>query len=571
MANLVLDSAPRTNLDLLRGNKLIELANDRFAPKLSDAEVEVLRVSASFADPYLRRPDPVDKDQWGPRPPVRAELVRWLATDSIASPFIASKGVRAFGVTIPGGFDFYGCRSLYPLIFWQCNIEGDIDLQSAETQDFFVIDCAVKGFAAADSDSGGNGDLKVVGGIDGARVVVNGSFDIKGSSFYSGVSLIGGKIRGDVNCHGTRLFLRAENQPAQDAPPGAVPKKKLDSISDWALLAGGARVEGRVFFLEGFKSYGDMSLAGAEIGGDLAFSGVEVGDEVGCANLQLSGDFFWNGITRSANRVGQSLEVKLDLTGATIRNLRDDKMSWPSKSRLLLNGLVYTGIESALTAGERINWLQRQSFDSGIEPQPWIQLAAHLDSKGDHRGAKHVLYELKRLGAHGEEKDQVQWKPGLFSDLRDIFASLHFLMNPARSRRSGFQPFAIAFAWLEEVPLRIGWSICLVLLTGTLIFDHAFHQGAFAPTDEKFYAMARAETHEPVAYPDFNPFIYTLENGVPLVKLGQDEKWAPNQNYSSKQWLTNYWFLMCVRWGLILSGWLQATVLAAALSGIFKE
>jgi hypothetical protein len=73
------------------------------------------------------------------------------------------------------------------------------------------------------------------------------------------------------------------------------------------------------------------------------------------------------------------------------------------------------------------------------------------------------------------------------------------------------------------------------------------------------------------AYPTLNPFIYTLENALPLVKLGQDEKWAPDCRHTATSLLTSYWFLMWSRWILILSGWFQATVLAAALSGRFKQ
>ena len=75
----------------------------------------------------------------------------------------------------------------------------------------------------------------------------------------------------------------------------------------------------------------------------------------------------------------------------------------------------------------------------------------------------------------------------------------------------------------------------------------------------------------PASYPVLNPFVYTLENAVPMVKLGQDDKWAPDRRHPGKAWFTNYWILVWARWMLILSGWFQATVLAAALSGRFKE
>jgi len=624
MPDLELNYVQKTRLDLFRGEELEKLARDRF-DKLSDAELEVLRVSASFADPDFPKRDPVETEKPGPLLLVRAELIRWLATDPVAAPFIASKGVRAFGVTIPEGLDFYGCCFLFPLTLWQCNIEGEINLQSAETKDFFVLDCAVKGLAKPDPGKNNEDADPFVGGIDGARVVVNGSFHISGSSFYRGVSLAGAKITGDVNCMGATLLSRAENKSAKDpqkeAASGTEPEKTKDpTINNTALLAGGARVEGSVFFvkewksLKDFRSYGDISLAGAVIGGDLLFNDAGVGNIVSCENLQLSGDLIWRKMKKSVDldeemkksvipdenppeaRSIETLPPKatplgfmLSLRGATIRNLKDDKMSWPSKGRLLLNGFVYAGFEPASTAGERINWLQRQLPDretepkplnkgkepepvvSVIEPQPWIQLAAYLDSKGDHRGAKHVLYELKRLRAGGRERDREDWKPGLRSELKGISEFLRFLLHPFSYGRSGFRPPAIAFAWLEEVPLRIAWSIILVLMFGTLIFHRAAKEQGFAPTDEKYYPAAGKNENEPVAYPKFNSFVYTLENGVPLVKLGQDEKWAPNQKNPSKQWWANYWFLMSVRWLLILSGWLQATVLAAALSGLFKE
>jgi hypothetical protein len=61
-----------------------------------------------------------------------------------------------------------------------------------------------------------------------------------------------------------------------------------------------------------------------------------------------------------------------------------------------------------------------------------------------------------------------------------------------------------------------------------------------------------------------------LENSLPLVKLGQDDKWAPDSSLTPKHWFTNYQFLAGFRWSLILAGWAQATILAAALSNRFK-
>jgi hypothetical protein len=209
-----------------------------------------------------------------------------------------------------------------------------------------------------------------------------------------------------------------------------------------------------------------------------------------------------------------------------------------SSKRQIEQGIL--GVPFQQSAVERIEWLMLQSPERRIEPQPWIELSKHLESKGDHKDAKHVLYKFRSMRA----QEKRTW----------LLA----------------RNWAIAFAWLEEVPLRILYSITLTVLLGWFIFGHGGSRGALAPTDAKAYAAFISGAPLPAAYPTLNPFVYTLENALPLVKLGQDERWAPDQRHSPTGPLTNYWFLMWSRWLLILAGWFQATVLAAALSSRFK-
>jgi hypothetical protein len=115
------------------------------------------------------------------------------------------------------------------------------------------------------------------------------------------------------------------------------------------------------------------------------------------------------------------------------------------------------------------------------------------------------------------------------------------------------------------------YSITLTLVLGWLVFGNAGAKGALAPTDAAAYEAFTTGRPMPAAYPVLNPFIYTLENALPLVKLGQDDKWAPDRRHAPRTPFTGYWFLMWSRWILILSGWFQATVLAAALSDRFKQ
>ena len=81
----------------------------------------------------------------------------------------------------------------------------------------------------------------------------------------------------------------------------------------------------------------------------------------------------------------------------------------------------------------------------------------------------------------------------------------------------------------------------------------------------------------------FQPFVYTLENAVPLVKLGMDGKmdqdpkhdpmpWFPQVGWlDGLKWFNSYWFLMLSRWGLIVGGWVQATILAASVADRFRK
>ena len=54
------------------------------------------------------------------------------------------------------------------------------------------------------------------------------------------------------------------------------------------------------------------------------------------------------------------------------------------------------------------------------------------------------------------------------------------------------------------------------------------------PTSEDVYSAWATGKPFPIAYPRFNPIVYTLESELPLVKFGTDEKWAPDPNLIAK-------------------------------------
>jgi hypothetical protein len=160
-------------LDESRTSKLLRLAYDRFDPALSEAEKKVLRDSASSLDPE-------DPRQGTLRPPIRPELVRWLASDSEAAIQIDPKGLRINGVTLLDKLDLGTCRAGFALHFFRCTMEDEVNLQFAEIRGLSIVDCAVDGSILAD-------------GID-----IRGALFLRNSIVSGEVRVVGSKIRADL-------------------------------------------------------------------------------------------------------------------------------------------------------------------------------------------------------------------------------------------------------------------------------------------------------------------------------------------------------------------------------------
>ena len=370
----------------------------------------------------------------------------------------------------------------------------------------------------------------------GGNVFIRGGFESEGE-----IRLLGAKITGQLVFTGAKLKAQGN-----------------------ALIVENAKIGGSVFLTDGFMSMGMIRLSGAEITGDLLITCAKVAG-VRCQNMVVKGDLAWQ-------RIKKSNDIYLNLIGARVKNLRDEQTSWPNEGNLDLDGLVYEELtlhedsyeddfgtnqytdELPFNVEERIKWLMLQPEKVREKPQPWMQLRDLLERKGDGKGAKYVLFRFRCLQA---QKSWTFWRW-----------------------------LRIAFAWLEENPLRICWSIALTLMVGTLIFAGAFSSGAMLASVQiqPNAVLPNGESKNLSAhYPLSQPFLYTLENAVPLVNLGMDEKWMPDPKYEHQpwfpqvrwlngmKWFSSYWFLVASRVGLIFLGWFQAGVLGAVLLRRFKE
>jgi sRNA-binding regulator protein Hfq len=354
--------------------------------------------------------------------------------------------------------------------------------------------------------------------LSAVRTVIRGSvFLSPGFQCAGEVRMNGVDIGGELLCNGAKLTATLT-----------------------ALSLAGAKIAGSVLLRDGFKATGEVRLADAKIDGQVTCVGSLFGN-FNCMNSQVKGDLIWREMKDPAAH-------SMDLRGASFRGIADDSLSWPAKGRLKVLNLTTGDLRplepSALRTMGRITWLRRQPDSDLAEPQPWIQLAALLEGKGHKRAAKDVLFELRRHQSKANRKNsKIPWI-GRWWDL--ILASL------------------------EQQPLRILWSILILTALCGGVFQR--YEKYFAPTNDAAYKPAAnsdgGKDGPPMAYPKFQPYVYALENVLPVVKLGQDDHWAPDHRRTSS--LALYWWLMATRWLLILAGYVQGGILAAAVSARFR-
>jgi hypothetical protein len=513
-----------------------------------------------------------------------------------------AKGIVADGVTVRGPLFVKNVKSSGAIRLVGATVDGNLDCSGTildVTDASLILDgarfrCSV--FLHAGFKSTGEirmlnaqigGDL----GFDGAqltgmgnalsldKVVIEGGMSLSDGFQSSGsIRLLGCQISGDLNCtgalitaEGIALNLATANiqghlylcSDLRRSPPrhfrssgqvclhsarignsvdctGAVFTRAVTSI-----LLEEANVGGSVYISDGFESFGRVEFHGAKLHRDLVCEGATL-LALYCAKMELSGELIWTSIKNPK-------QTSLWLNGATIRNIRDDRESWPGPGGLHLDGLTYQdltlqdartpinrernelGRKQKVNVLDRISWLNLQTVGEIIEPQPWMQLANLLKGRGELEDSKRVIFEMRRHQAG-----------------------------------SSWLPFRWWKAHLEMEPFKILISILILATLGSFVFWYAGIKGAMAPTSKEAYsAWSKGEPYN-VAYPRFNPIIYSLENGLPLVKLGQDEKWAPDPSRQTTSWIESFAFLSCFRWFLILSGWVQATVLASAIGSRFK-
>lgn len=362
-------------------------------------------------------------------------------------------------------------------------------------------------------------------GID-LRRSSTGTIDADSATIEGDLSMLKGHY-GPVSMFRARISGNLDFIGAHVSNPG-----------DEAIVATEATIAGDADFHEGFTTDGIVDFRFAKVGHSLSFNDAhfEGGDDNGlnAERAVVAGFVYWVNIAHTPKTI-------LDLENARAEGFGDDGASWPAAGNLDVNGFVYRSIvDGPANAGDRLRWLRLQT--PGYKPQPFQQLAKVLAAGGDDSGATDVLIAQReaqrRLGGLGR---------------------LERLWNLMLEVTIGY----------GFKPLRALWWILAFVVFGAVLFGAGYRLRIITPTEADAYGEFVQSGNAPAHYPPFSAFVYSLENFLPVVELGQGEYWRPNPRHGDSNPVlagTLRWYL----WIHILAGWTLTPLLFAGLSGLIR-
>ena len=380
-----------------------------------------------------------------------------------------------------------------------------------------------------------NGDIDCTGAIFSSsnQPLDLSSSDIKGHLYLKNgfrssglISLHSSRVGGTLDCSGAVL-----------------------SGKDFSFTMEEATIGGTVYLTQGFSALGIVALKNTRIGVNLTCDDCRM-KALYCHNVDVKADFIWTDVKSPS-------ETSLWLNGTTCGALRDEKKSWPSQGNLHIDGLRYgdlmahgpksdkerksnsLAIKQPISVLERIEWLELQPTYERAERQPWYELVDLLRRRGDEPGGRRVIFAYQSA--------------------------------QVRHRRWYLRWSTLAMARLQRQLFLILLVVLVITAASGTLFKLAFADGGMAPTGTEAHSNWVKTAMVPDSYPEFQPFVYALENSLPLVKFGVEDKWAPDHGHHSRHLLESYRTLVWVKDSLIIFGWFEASILAAALARRFKS
>jgi hypothetical protein len=121
-----------------------------------------------------------------------------------------------------------------------------------------------------------------------------------------------------------------------------------------------------------------------------------------------------------------------------------------------------------------------------------------------------------------------------------------------------------------------------LIVTGWFLFWIGYRAGDVVPTDKESYSSFKTSGSLPESYPRFNSLVYSADNALPLLKLGQADHWQPDPDPSNNSWrvvtlgetsfsISCPQVLMVCKLTEIVLGWFFATMGVAAIAGLVHD
>jgi hypothetical protein len=475
---------------------------------------------------------------------LRADRIYVQGSVFLRNAFVAEGEVRLLGAKIGGNlecndgtFKNVGGRALSAD---RARVQGSVFLRDGFSAEGEV---RLPGGMIGGNLECNQGVFKNAGGValNADRISAQGNALLSGGFLAEGeVNLAGAQIGNNLSCDGG-VFKNGSGR---------------------ALNADGINVKGFVFFRVGFRAEGEVNLLSAQIGDNLECdggsfknasgralhadrmnvlgnamfrSGFSAEGEVRMVNAVVKGTLVWTGVSNPGG-------VALTLRNGTAGAIQDDTASWPSAGKLDLDGFVYGHIATDLTdTKNRLRWLKLQQ---PFTPQPYRQLAKVMNDAGFDRGERRVLFEME---------DRI-WKE-----------------EGSVASRLLRWPLSLVVGY-GYYPMRALLGLAILVLLGWGVYSEARKAGMMVPKDPQAYAYFKQNGKAPTFYEPLGPLVYSLENSLPLVKLGQTDYWRPDPTPASPAgWMNSPRFLFGFLRLQILLGWILATLFIAGVTGIVQK
>lgn len=518
-----------TNFDIQGSTetKLLQLAKSHFKGEISHEEEGLLKAVANGEKAEFSN---------GSKNEVRADLIAWVCTDNAASAHVTGKGIRINGARIVGRLVLEWAKLSLQVQMEDCVFMNPVNLSFCHLRALSLRNSEIKELLAdglkSDDDVLLNEGFKAHGQVSLVRATIGGTLNCSSGTFANtgvndnyALNAQSAKINGSV-------YLSGEfHADAQVDLSGATIGGNLDCTngqfakgvtnSEYALNAESATINGSVSLTEGFGANGPVRFSGANVEHAFLLRNIKYYES-----------------------------ASFDLRFMKASTLLNEQKSWPREGRLFLDGLVYEELDDQASppAKIQVKWLQRQSQSEFIA-QPYEQLAAVLRRMGREEEAVNVL--IAKNDDHGRHPEgPLEWL------WYSLFGKL------------------IGYGYRPANALNLS---LLVISMGTLIFGAGYRRSLVTPRDDRAYVIVDGGAHQlSENYPRFNPFIYSLETFVPLVKLEVEQYWIPNANRGVEIRVREFmlpkngavlrWYL----WFHIIAGWILTTLWVGGLTGLLK-